>query len=375
MQLTSRLIRLFFELIQIALNRKQQFSQPIENHDWLFLFTEARQQALTGVLFPAVERLPPSQRPPQQLIRKWFVLAEQIQQTNRMIHAEIAVLQQKLQEFHLDYTLLKGQGLAILYPKPLLRIPGDIDVWVRPHNDRHTSLTVWRKELYRLVSLQGFSCQQSYHHLHISTTGVTDIELHLTPSWQNNPLLNRKLQKYFLQTFHNQTQHQVHPPESSCTFPTPTPEFNAFYLLLHIYHHLYAQGIGLRQLMDYYYVLHREWSADSRQNIQRILKEQQLEKFAGAVMYVMHTVFGLEPQYWLTAADRHNGTFLLKEILRSGNFGQYDSRNSHADTPNDIKRFIRSLKHLFIFAGKSPMELFWNPCFRIYYYLQRHKRT
>ena len=82
------------------------------------------------------------------------------------------------------------------------------------------------------------------------------MELHFTPSWMNGFADNKRLQKFFMEQVPVQFSNEIELPDISENINSPTIEFNRFYILLHIYRHLFGEGIGLRQLMDYYHVLH-----------------------------------------------------------------------------------------------------------------------
>ena len=70
----------------------------------------------------------------------------------------------------------------------------------------------------------------------------------------------------------------------------PTTLFNAFYVLLHIYHHLFCEGIGLRQMMDYYYVLLQPMTNEERVELLKLLNRFGMMRFAKATMFVMSEV-------------------------------------------------------------------------------------
>ena len=61
-------------------------------------------------------------------------------------------------------------------------------------------------------------------------------------------------------------------------------------------HHFFFEGIGLRQMIDYYYLLRRGFTEEERKETVRVLKYTNMERFARAVMYVMHDVLGLSHQ-------------------------------------------------------------------------------
>ena len=367
-------MKYFFELIQVAVGTRQDLSATLQPEKWQRLYHEARRQALLGVLYEAITRLPKAQMPPKSLLFQWYGVAEKIKEQNRQINAEAVRLGQWLQAQGMDYTVLKGQGIATLYPEPLLRNPGDIDVWVRPPHYEQIPLSERRYQLVEFSKQLGTIDNICYHHLHFPFSETVEVELHFTPTWKDNWLLNKRLQRYFTNLDLKQSQQLVDLPEGAGQIQIPSTDFNAFYVLLHIYHHLFGEGIGLRQLMDYYYVLHRDWDEATKKQIIQLLKEQHMLTFTGATMYVLKVVFGLDEAYFLVPANEKEGRFLLKEILLAGNFGQYDSRIKHSQQQNDLAKFLRSLQRLVKFAWTYPWEVLSNPFFRIYHYFYRKRR-
>ena len=153
----------------------------------------------------------------------------------------------------------------------------------------------------------------------------------------------------------------------------PTPEFNVIFQLSHIYNHVLHEGIGLRQFVDYYYLLKSEEcrvkSEEFATAIQNTLKHLGLWKFAGAVMYIMRDIFLLEQHYMIAPVDERRGKVLLQEILRGGNFGKYDESNLKAN--NRIKKNILRIKRDLRMMRYFPSECLWEPAFRAYHFFWR----
>ena len=78
--------------------------------------------------------------------------------------------------------------------------------------------------------------------------------MHYRPSFLLCFSHDRKLQKYYERVKEEQFSHRVMLGEQG-EIAIPTVEFNLIFQLTHIYAHLMNEGIGVRQLVDYYYVL------------------------------------------------------------------------------------------------------------------------
>jgi hypothetical protein len=128
------------------------------------------------------------------------------------------------------------------------------------------------------------------------------------------------------------------------------------------------EGIGLRQIIDYYYVL-MEDGRGKMEDVSDTLRSLGLWKIAGAVMWVLNEVLGLEEKYLIAPKDERLGKVLLAEIVNGGNFGQYDSDNIKAD--NQLKKNWQRICRDFRLMRYFPSECLWEPVFRIYHFFWR----
>lgn len=137
----------------------------------------------------------------------------------------------------------------------------------------------------------------------------------------------------------------------------PSLEFNLIFMLHHVYRHLFAEGIGLRQIIDYYYLLMQERTNPT--DIGKTLKELGLLKFARAFMWIMKEVCALPEERMLVSPDAVEGQFVLGEILQSGNFGHTDVRfGINANTR--WGRMQRKVRRNFHLMSRYPSEALWH---------------
>ena len=138
--------------------------------------------------------------------------------------------------------ILKGQGVGQLYAEHLrgLRQSGDIDVWVQ-----NKSIP----ELVEYVKGLGVGYTATAAHVECEMFDGTDVELHAEPAFFRSFRNDRKLKRWF-QEVSSGSKFQV-----VSGFMVPSIEFNLVYMMVHMYHHVLFEGLGLRQFMDYYFVL------------------------------------------------------------------------------------------------------------------------
>ena len=270
--------------------------------------------------------------------------------------------------------ILKGQGNALLYPDPYMRTPGDIDIY----------LAGGRKRVMQYINKVCPNQVMRYHHVDFPVM-KTAIEVHFTPSYMFFPVHNRRMQKWFEEVMGEQCNHRVSLPDGYGEIHVPQVSFNVIYILSHLYRHIFTEGIGLRQLLDYYFVLVK-WHTDltnltdpykslpqmtqintDLDALRHELKYLGLWKFAGAVMFVMKEVFGLSEDRMIAPMDEREGRFLLDEIMRGGNFGQYDDRMGSKIGESKIHRYFRMNHRNLRFVKHYPTEALSEPLFRTWF--------
>lgn len=351
---------LFFELLQVALGNRVNLSCNPSKEEWRDIYISSKMHALLGITFVGVERLPESQLPPKPLLLQWLVAAEHIKELNEQLsNSAVAISKHFLQDGFRN-VVLKGQGIAQYYSVDNIaayRTPGDVDIWLDAN----------RKDIIRYVRAQMADSKIVYHHMDFPMMYGAEVEVHFTPSWMNDYFTNCRLQAFF----NGYREILFSSNGSAVEMPVPTLAFNRVYVLVHIYRHLFHEGIGLRQLMDYYYVLRQGFADSERKEAMQEIHRLKMSRFASAVMWILKDVFGLEECYMITSPNEKEGRFLLNEILRSGNFGQYDKSLVRKPKDSSLVFGVRKLKRIFRFVRSYPSEVLWSPLFKVWHYIWR----
>lgn len=353
----------------MALGTKKTLSRAPSDAEWNQLYWLCINQAISGVVFPALNILNNTGiKPPILLLYEWIGLSEQIKQQNKVINQNTAEVYESLENERFDCCILKGQGNNLLYPDSYTRSPGDIDVWLMEQDNRK-GINV--KSIISFIRGKGLKAHAMYHHVEFGEVNGTEVEIHYRPSFMFNLINNQRLQKWFLSKADEQFKNKVELPEGVGTISVPTAEFNIVFQLAHVYNHLLHEGIGLRQIIDYYYLL-RNVKDQSKIEIGELnvsLRYLGLEKIAGAMMWVLHEKLGLSVEYLIAPMDERRGKVLLDEMMRGGNFGHYDAENVKASSrlKKNILRVKRDLRMMKYF----PSECLWEPVFRAYHLFWR----
>ena len=363
-------ITAFFAFLKYCLGSKEDMSRVIAVMDWQKLYSFASKQAILGLCFDGIERLSkeyfeelrlnPIER---KLLMAWMGKARQIHRQNMKVNAVAGKLFSMLREDGLRCCILKGQGNALMYPNVYSRNPGDIDVWV---NASREQITEYAKKHFKLGD------DIRYHHIETSVDGVP-VELHFFPCTMNNPIYNARLQKWFKRNADLQCSNVVSLPDGIGDIAIPTTAFNVVYQLTHLYHHFFDEGIGMRQIIDYYYVVNNDELLVIKDTLQKELKHLGLWKFARAVMYVLHEALGLSEEKMIAPMDEKRGKLLLAEILNGGNFGKHFTKYGHFTQQGMAKKYFLKIWRNMHFVRYYPAEALSEPIFRTWHFFWRVK--
>ena len=342
---------LFIELLQVAIGTRDSLSRAPSSIEWQTLYDECLRQAVDCVILGGIDYLPENQRPPKDLLLQWIGVGEMLRQRNGLLDKRCVELE-ALFANQFKSCILKGQGNALLYPEPYLRQCGDIDIWVEGK----------REKIIEFLRNNGRIGHIDIKHCDWEFFQDTPVEVHFIPTWFYNPFINKKLQRWIK----GQAVAQFG-IESEKGFNVPTTTFNLVYVLIHIYRHLFDEGVGIRQLMDYYFVL-----VDNRQEAMAVFDMLKMRRFVGATMCVMQEVFKLDGEYLLCRPNVQEGQFLLNEIMRAGNFGRYDERNKHHQSrwANGLQNVKRNLRFVWLY----PQEVCWMPAWKLWHWCWRKKK-
>ena len=237
--------KIFFDFLRFCIGSAKEIPGSLKEADWKELYAIAKKQCLVGVLFDGIKKLPAEHvGMKKELLLQWMAESQMLEKANVRLNDAAIQVSEWFRKKGFRTCILKGQGNALMYPNPYSRTPGDIDIWVEGGDKRVISFV-------RSISPHEKAC---YHHIEFPSYKGVEVEVHYRPSFLLCRWHNRKLQKYYERVKEEQFSHRVMLGEQR-EIAIPTVEFNLIFQLTHIYAHLMNEGIGLRQLVDYYYVL------------------------------------------------------------------------------------------------------------------------
>ena len=352
---------LFFQLVRYALDERHLAPQMVVD-EWETMFDLARKQSIVGVVFESVKRMDQEVEIPRQLKMKWFFQVNKIKNRNMLLNQCSAELVTMFQQDGFDCCVLKGQGNAMMYPDPFVRTSGDIDLLVKGGRDL----------VVQYVKKRFPHTKTAYQHVDYPVFKGVPVEVHYLPVYMNNPVFNRRLIRWFDVQSDELYGHEVALPDDAGKIVAPSLTFNIVFQMAHLMHHFLDEGIGLRHMIDYYYLLRKVYQEKVPLNgLADQLDQLGLRKFAGAVMYIMHDVLGLEEAYLIVPIDKTRGETLLNEILRGGNFGKHSGLTEHTLATKHLLKYWRTMH----FIREYPAEALCEPVFRTWHYFWRLKHS
>lgn len=360
--------QLFFELLRVAIKVQNTLSRIPSAEEWDKLYRMSKKQSLVGISFAGIQRVVEYEKiyhcgMPELLYFTWMGMAAKIQQRNEVVNRQCVELQEKLSADGFRSYIMKGQAVGSLYGQiGLLRQSGDIDVFLEGGLNKVLAYARTYGGVAKVNELE----------MSVSIFTDTEVEFHYRPFIMRNPFKNRRLQKYFESQEKKQfSNYLILDKEKELSICAPTVEFNLVHQLVHTYHHFITEGVGLRQLMDYYFVVQASNAEDIRE-CKKIVENLGLNRFASALMWVIKTVFvGHDNDIFFPwRPNEKDGRLLLEEILLSGNFGHTDERAKNIQTSR-WKAFWYVNGKTFRFWRFDHWAWFWSPLWRCYYFAWR----
>lgn len=366
------------DFLRYCLNDISFLPENTKRINWMEMMSWAEQQAIVGIIYMGIKKADKTLGIPFDDLMEWIGYASQIETQNRLLNDRCVKVVKMFEDAGFKCCILKGQGNAMMYPNPLWRTPGDIDVYVTQKEQES------QKEIAQYVRDKNPGAKAIYHHIDLGIVDGVEVEVHYRPSFLNNLIYNRRLQGWFKMNADNTNLTDL--PDGVGEIPVPSWEFNVVFQLCHIYQHVIKEGIGLRQIIDYYYLLKSEECRvkDEECSTSRtiVLEHLGLTKIAGAVMWVLKEVLGLEKKYLIAPVDERRGRFLLSEIMQGGNFGMYGTEKAlfHFVLQKEqkekraskailaVRKNIWRLRRDARLVRYFPSECLWEPVFRVYHF-------
>lgn len=355
----------FFELLQVAIGKRECLTSCLTDEEWDSLCSECEKHSILGIAFVGIQKLPKEQMPPSELYAKW----QKDAQTEKERREQVTEICRKACETHEK----NGFDSCVLMPRPpkspcvggvVCAQSGEVSdesLGFRGGDPNDVDILCWSKEKKEgkrtIVEYVNFQYIASTKHIKPKVvrndidfeSGNIPVEVRFKSEYLNCPWYNSRFENWVKELIDSGSM-----LKQGGDMHASSEVFNVVYQLLHLYKKFFCEGIRLGHLVEYYYTL-REFSVerlevraqseevrDERLEIMHVIERLGMKKFAGSVMYVLQTVFGMPDEYLICKPNNRNGSFVLKMTMLAGEYTRYIERT-------------RTLRHL----GRLGHHLYW----------------
>lgn len=347
---------IYLKILAYGLTDDVSITPPnVDVVNWYDFFYFCGNQAVLGIGLQCIDKLKSQLgiglKIPQELLLQWIGISEQIKAQNQLLNKRSKELTEYFAEKGKRSCILKGQGNALMYADPLLRTPGDIDVWLKGT----------KKEVAAFVHQRFPDMNVQYHHMNYPIFDDVEVEVHYYPSYCYNKWHNYHLQRYFREKCETQCQHI-----NSYNYAVPTNAFNLVFQLSHMMRHFFTQGIGLRHAIDYYYLLQQDIAEKEKHEAESVMKRCGMYKFFCAVLWIEKEILGLNKNTDTAKVNEKAGNLVLSEMLKGGNFGHLYKQHRGNVIATYANQMTYRLRFVLEFPSEPlsrPFALTWD-CFK-----------
>ena len=277
-----------------------------------------------------------------------------IEKANARVNENLVSFVNFMERKGIDYIIVKGQVAGSFYPNPNARMSGDVDLYFVGENyEKIKSLVEQRlgKQLSKLSDGK---------HVEFEVNGVI-FELHDKLS----RLATRKHQAYWDQMIDNAILEGTDTVMiNGKEIKTLSATYNAMYIFVHLFYHMTASGVGLRQLCDWARVLYNPNLNDNHNvdanRLEEILKELGYLKAYKAMGAFLVEYLGLPEEQFpfvLTEKDRKWVEIIKKNILKRGNFGRTGRKVKNLGVLHSMETGYLNMAQTLTFYRLAPKEV------------------
>lgn len=341
---------LLFLLLRDALwHDQEELPTSLSEEEASKLFKISEKQAVSGLVVEALTRN--NVGLPQDIVFEAVGLQEQIKAQSWHVNRGVIALHNILLAEDINYAIVKGQIVASYYPSPLLRQSGDIDFYL--------SQEKYKAGLSFLKSSWGVEADIHGSEKHADFLYDGNIyEAHFVLT----DLLSKERNDYFQKLVDADGGSTV--IVDGREIKTLSPTLHVLYVFLHLWFHLMALGVGLRQFCDLAVMLRGNVNLNDNDNrnvnldeLRVHLKALGMEKAYKACGSILVDYLGLsqkETGYIITDSDRRYGKRILDIVLYRGNMGHHNKLGGFHGWKHKTEAMGIKLAHFVKFYSLSP---------------------
>lgn len=346
---------LLFELLRAELwGTSLSFSQ-LSHNEFEKLMEMAGEQTVTGLVGDSL--IKNGVKLEREDALGLYAKMKVIEKANARVNENLVSFVNFMERKEIDYIIVKGQVAGSLYPNPNARMSGDVDLYFV--GDNYTKI----KGLVEQRLGKQLSKLSDGKHVEFEVNGVI-FELHNKLS----RLATRKHQEYWDQMIDNAILKGTDTVNiNGKDIKTLSATYNAMYIFVHLFYHMTASGVGLRQLCDWAMVLSSNGNHNDNDNhnidanrLEEILKELGYLKAYKAMGAFLVEYLGLPEEQFPLALDEKDRKWvetIKKNILKRGNFGRSGRKVKNIGVLHSIETGYLNMVQTLTFYRLAPKEV------------------
>lgn len=297
--------------IESADMRNQGFAESV---DWGEVYQLAEEQSVIGVVLAGIEYS--NDKPHQELLLQWIGEVQMLEQQNKTMNGFIAELIERLRTAEIYSLLLKGQGIAQCYERPLWRCCGDVDLFLSDDNYNRA------KDLLVPIASEVEKEYAREKHLGMTIDGFV-VELHGTLRSGLSSRVEKGLDEIKRAVFYD-GKVRSWADDRTMVFMLNADE-DVVYVFTHMLQHFFKEGLGLRQVCDWCRLL---WTYRLKLDLQ--LLESRIRRMGLMTEWKVFGTFAVEylgmpseamPFFSTDAKWKKKADKICAFILEVGNMG------------------------------------------------------
>lgn len=356
--------KVFFEIIRAGLWNSEVRLSLYGVIDFEEIYRLSQDQSVVGLLTEGLEQLV-DVKVPQAIALTLAGEALQLEQCNKAMNAFVATLVEKMRAEGIYTLLVKGQGVAQCYEKPLWRACGDVDLLLSIENYSKA------KELLVPLATEIETEYEGNKHLGLTIDGWV-VELHGSLRVGLPRRINRVLDDIQVDTFYNGNVRSWMNGQTQVFLLGK--ENDIVYVFVHFFNHFYKEGIGLRQICDWCRLMWTYRNEIDVKKIEGLIKRMGLLTewrafYNLASRYLGMPDLGSDLMAYDSRFDK-KADRIIEFVLKSGNMGHNRDMSHFSKKPYLIRKFVSMgrrisdlINHVRIFPVNSLRffpRIMWN---------------
>ena len=353
MNKTDNNTNVFFSLLRAGLWEQDVCLLPLGNFDYNEIYRMAEEQAVLGIVAAGLEHVV-DLKAPQDVSLQIVGQTIQIERRNTAMNHFIGSLIDKMRNAGIYTLLLKGQGVAQCYEKPLWRACGDVDFFLSDDN--------YEKAKAFLIPL---ASEVVTEHVGVKHLGMTIdgwvVELHGSLRVDLSGRINRELDEIYTDTFNNGSVRSWN--NNGIQIFTLSKENDIVYVFVHFFNHFYKEGVGLRQICDWCRLM---WTYRNEIDVKKI--EERIKRMGLVSEWRAFAAYSVEylgmpveaiPMYDASAKWKRKAQLINRFIMDVGNMGHNRDMSHFSKYPYLIRKCIsmgRRIGDLINHARIFPLD-------------------